>query len=74
MMYLQFFTKTLEIAAFLHAIRIPYAEAAGINSRLDTLKWVAHQVRDYLQDANWKHADFVDNISVATRGTSQRVG
>ena len=63
---LQFSTMTLEFAAFCRAIRDPRAEALGSKSRLESWKWVAHQVRDYLQGSNGRRAALTDNISVAS--------
>ena len=56
------------------ATRQPHAEALSIKSKMDSWKWVARQVRRYIQDPNWTYADPFDAISAASAKVYKRVG
>ena len=72
-LYLRFLTPGWGFAIFPNAARHPRAEIVSLKSKLDSRERMAHQVRDYYQEPNWKFANLIDTLSAAFWKVSRRV-
>ena len=50
------------------------AEATGIKTRSDSLKWIVAKVKRHLPDPQWHRADLVANIGVTPSRIFRRIG
>ena len=71
---LEFFCMALEFALFPHSARRPQAETLNSACKSAGWQWVAQGVRERQQGSTLRHAELVDEISLASARADRRAG